>query len=171
MARASTLNRLRVCKHPLSAAMRVRFRSDLNAAFKPNALDQRTSLQKSQETDVKKYKRIEITAFRRRVTITSGEINPAFSVKPTLPVDEGLLLNDADSGETITPESAEGQAIIAEAVRSLERRLSLEAGGTTHDGLDISYQNRSRRNGFYLRLQSFYQLICPKALRSTRKEK
>jgi len=30
---------------------------------------------------------------------------------------------------------------------------------------------RSKRNGFYLKLQFFYQLICPKALRFARKEK
>lgn len=66
---------------------------------------------------MKKYRRIEITAFRRRVTIVSG--NP--------PADNAaaeVWLNDADSSEMIEPESAEGQRILIEAVRLLEEKLS-----------------------------------------------
>ncbi len=66
---------------------------------------------------MKKYRRIEITAFRRRVTIVSGN----------LPADNAaaeVLLNDADSSETIEMDSAEGQHILIEAQRLLEEKLS-----------------------------------------------
>jgi hypothetical protein len=66
---------------------------------------------------VKKYRRIEITAFRRRITIVSGE--PSAETK----TDEKVCINDADSQETIKTESAEGQQILLEAVRLLEEKL------------------------------------------------
>lgn len=67
---------------------------------------------------MKNYRRIEITAFHRRVTIVSGE--------PTTDrqTDEGVCINNADSQETITPESAEGQEILIEAVQLLEKKLT-----------------------------------------------
>jgi hypothetical protein len=67
---------------------------------------------------MKKYRRIEITAFRRRVTIVSG--------KPTTDTqtDEEVCINDADSSEMIEAESAEGQRFLTEAVRLLEEKLS-----------------------------------------------
>ncbi len=68
---------------------------------------------------MKTYRRIEITAFRRRVTIVSGN-------SPTDTAAE-VWLNDADSSETIEPESAEGQRILIEAVRLLEEKLSNQA--------------------------------------------
>ena len=67
---------------------------------------------------MKTYRRIEITAFRRRVTIVSGA---SLADKQT---NEGVCINNADSQETITPESAEGQEILIEAVRLLEEKLS-----------------------------------------------
>lgn len=120
---------------------------------------------------MKRYKRIEITAFRRRVTVSSGEIvlnNPS---NHSVPTEEGLWLNDADSGEPIEFESAEGQIILADAVRSLERRLSPEARAAICAFPGTATTQAPNRNGFYLKLQSLYQLICPKALRFTRKEK
>ncbi len=68
---------------------------------------------------MKKYRRIEITAFRRRVTIVSG-------TSPADTADAEVWLNDADSSETIEPESAEGQRILIEAVRLLEEKLGNE---------------------------------------------
>ncbi len=66
---------------------------------------------------MKKHRRIEITAFRRRVTIVSG-------TSPADTADAEVWLNDADSSETIEPDSAEGQRILMEAVRLLEEKLS-----------------------------------------------
>lgn len=57
-------------------------------------------------------------AFRRRVTIVSG--------KPTSETEIGqeISIGDADSSETIETESAEGQRILIEAVRLLEKTIS-----------------------------------------------
>lgn len=63
---------------------------------------------------MKKYRRIEITAFRRRVTIISGA---------EIQTGEKVCINDAETQETIEPESAEGQEILIEAVRLLEAKL------------------------------------------------
>ncbi len=67
---------------------------------------------------MKTYRRIEITAFRRRVTIVSGE--------PTAErqTDEGVCINNANSSERITTESAEGQRILIEAARLLKEKKS-----------------------------------------------
>ncbi len=70
---------------------------------------------------MKKYRRIEITAFRRRVMIVSGE-----PMAETGEVD--VSVNDADSQETIETGSEEGQEILIEAVRLLEETLSKQAG-------------------------------------------
>ena len=117
-----------------------------------------------------KYRRIEVNAFRRRVTVISGEwpIVDIDDLQPS-PADDDISLNDTDSCEPVTPDSPEGQVILVEAVRSLERRLSPEARlarCTVQETPALS-----RANGFYAKLQSFYQFICPKALRSFRKEK
>lgn len=69
---------------------------------------------------MKKYRRIEITAFRRRVTIVSGESNIADAKSA-----EEIRLNDADSQKAIELESAEGQRILMEAVRLLEEKIAL----------------------------------------------
>lgn len=74
----------------------------------------------NREVKVKKYRRIEITAFRRRVTIVSG--NPSADTANT-----EVLLDDADSSEAIKPESTEGQEILIEAARVLEQKLSDKA--------------------------------------------
>ena len=117
------------------------------------------------------YRRIEVNAFRRRVTIVSGEWpRPNFDVEPAQTGD-GVSLNDSDSSEPVAPDSPEGQLILVEAVRSLERRLSPEARATLSCSQDDPTWVRSIRKGFRPRLQSFYRLICPMALRFTRKEK
>jgi hypothetical protein len=66
---------------------------------------------------MKKYRRIEITALRRRVTIVSGES------LGTMQTDKEVCIDDADSSEPIEPESVEGQRILIEAVRLLEERI------------------------------------------------
>ena len=70
---------------------------------------------------MKKYRRIEITAFRRRVTIISGKLTADKSEERT---DEGVWLNDADTQEAIEAESAEGRQILTEALRVLEEKLA-----------------------------------------------
>ena len=119
---------------------------------------------------MKRYKRIEITAFRRRVTIVSGEWPRDIGKQLGLPDDE-VSLNDTDSCAPVTPDSPEGQLVIVEAVRSLERRLSPEARAALYEFPGTSTPQGTNRNGFHLKLQSFYQFICPKVLRFTRKEK
>ena len=121
---------------------------------------------------MKKYRRIEVNAFRRRVTIVSGEWRPEdlFDPRPADNSDE-VSLNDSDSCEPVEPDSPEGQLILVDAVRSLERRLSPGARATIYSGENPLVPNRSNRNGLYLKLQSFYQLIRPTALRVARKEK
>jgi hypothetical protein len=120
---------------------------------------------------VNKYRRIEVNAFRRRVTIVSGEWPSAAGVPPPFPPDDSVSFNDADACEPVEPDSPEGQQILVEAVRSLERCLSLEtrpAIRVSHDAVTTQGKNRS---WFYFKLQSFYQLICPRAHRFVRKEK
>jgi hypothetical protein len=67
------------------------------------------------------FRRIEIMAFCHRVTIVSG--------KPTVDTqaNEGVCINNADSQEMITPESAEGQKILVETVRLLEEKIYKQA--------------------------------------------
>jgi hypothetical protein len=120
---------------------------------------------------LKKYRRIEVNAFRRRVTIVSGEWpREAFDALPAQTEDD-VSLNDTDVCEPVAPDSPEGQLLLVEAVRSLERRLSPEARALFCGGHNSPPANGSDRNGFYLKLQSFYQSICPKTLRFARKEK
>ena len=119
-----------------------------------------------------KYRRIEVNAFRRRVTVVSGEW-PIVDIDNLEPAqtDDDVSLNDTDSCEPVTPDSPEGQVILVEAVRSLESRLSPEtraAMSITPDALAPNFANQS---AFSRKLQSLYQRICPKALRSSRKEK
>lgn len=77
---------------------------------------------------MKKYRRIEVNAFRRRITVVSGEWRPddLSDAQPAETSDE-VSLNETDSCEPVAPDSPEGQMILVEAVRSLERRLSPEA--------------------------------------------
>jgi hypothetical protein len=120
---------------------------------------------------VKTYRRIEVNAFRRRVTVVSGEW-PVVDIDDLQPAqaDDGVSINDTDACEPVTPDSPEGQVILVEAVRSLERRLSPETRAAMCIPQNVLAPNGSMRN-LYLKLQSFYQLICPKPLRFSRKEK
>jgi hypothetical protein len=130
------------------------------------------SLQK--EISLKRYKRIEITALRRRVTIVSGLsgewLRDVIDPQPS-ETDEGVSLNDSDSCEPIEPDSPEGQLLLVEAVRSLERRLSPEVRAALCAVGEHSAANHSSRNPVRHQLQSFCQSIYPKALRFTRKDK
>lgn len=75
---------------------------------------------------MKKYRRIEITAFRRRVTLVSGESTADVQAY------QDVRLNDADTQEAIETKSAEGQRILTEAVRLLEEKLA-DDDRTYHD--------------------------------------
>ena len=120
---------------------------------------------------MKKYRRIEVNAFRRRVTIVSGEWPRDISDALPAQTDDGVSLHDTDVCEPVEPDSPEGQLLLVEAARSLERRLSPETRATICAAQKALALNGSNRNGFYLKLQSFYQLICPNALRFVRKGK
>lgn len=74
-----------------------------------------------------KYRRIEVKAFRRRVTVVSGEWPEDASDVPAAQVNDEVSLNDTDACEPVEATSPEGQLLLVEAVRSLERRLSPEA--------------------------------------------
>ena len=77
---------------------------------------------------MKRYRRIEVNAYRRRVTVVSGEWPPSDVFDPlTSQTDDEVSLNDSDACEPVEPDSPEGQLLLVEAVRSLERRLSPEA--------------------------------------------
>jgi len=120
---------------------------------------------------LKKYRRIEVNAYHRRVTVVSGEWpRDSFDAAPAETTNE-VSLDDSDVCEPVEPDSPEGQLILVEAVRSLEQRLSPEARALISAGQDTLVQNGSNRNGFYFKLRSFCQSICPRVLRFARKEK
>src|SRR5207253_3386733 len=124
------------------------------------------------ESRVSKYRRIEVNAYHRRVTVVSGEWRPGdvFDAQPA-ETNDGVSLDDSDSCEPVEPDSPEGQLILVEAVRSLEQRLTPEARAMLCAGQETLAPNGSSRNDFYLKLQSFFQSVCPRALRFARKEK
>ena len=119
---------------------------------------------------MKKYRRVEINAFRRRVTIVSGEWPREVIDEPSGETTDEVSLNDADVCEPVEPDSPEGQLILVEAVRSLEQRLSPETRALICPGQDTLAPNRSNRNRFGLKLQSFYQFVTPRILNSFRKK-
>jgi hypothetical protein len=120
---------------------------------------------------LRKYRRIEVNAFRRRVTIVSGEWPREALDAPPAQTNDEVSLNDTDVCEPVEPDSPEGQLILVEAVRSLERRLSPEARATICACENTLTLSNSNRNRFYFKLRSFYQLIRPRVLRFARKEK
>jgi hypothetical protein len=122
------------------------------------------------ERDLNKYRRIEVNAFRRSVTIVSGEWSRDISELDPARADE-VSVNDTNPCEPVEPDSPEGQLILVEAVRSLERRLSPEARASIWPGQNTLAPDRSNRGVLYLKLKSFYQFICPKALRFAHKGK
>ena len=116
-----------------------------------------------------KYRRIEVNAFRHRVTVVSGEWPQDDGLLAQ--TDDAVLVNDTDLREPVAPDSPEGQLILVEAVRSLERRLSPEARATIFVGRDPPGPGHSDRNGLFSRLQSLLQFIHLHVLRFNRKEK
>jgi hypothetical protein len=119
-----------------------------------------------------KYKRIEINAFRRRVTVVSGEWpREIFEAPPAETTDDEVSLSDSDSCEPIEPDSPEGQMIIIEAVRSLERRLSPEVRAAMNASPDKTAPQSPNRIRLCNKLHSLYQRTCASALRSPFKEK
>ena len=119
---------------------------------------------------VKTYRRIEVNAFRRRVTIVSGEWpRDSFDAEPAR-TEDGVSLNDTDSCEPVTPDSPEGQVILVEAVRSLERRLSPETRAAMYLVPAATLQD-SNLNRLCTRLHSLCQATCSRALRFALKEK
>ncbi len=123
------------------------------------------------EVKVNRYRRIEVKAFNRRVTIVSGEWPRDYSSARPSHTEDDVSLDDPGLCEPVEADSPEGQLILVEAVRSLERRLSPEARATICCTDDTLAQNTSNRNVFYLKLQSFYRLIAPGARHFARKEK
>jgi len=121
---------------------------------------------------VSKYRRIEINAYHRKVTVVSGEWRPGDVFEaPSVQTEEGVSLEESDSCEPVEPDSPEGQLILVEAVRSLEQRLSAEGRALLCAAQQTSVPNGSKRNSFWFTLQSFLQSICPRVLRFARKEK
>jgi hypothetical protein len=122
---------------------------------------------------LKKYRRIEVNAFRRRVTIVSGEWPRNIPLEivdaPPAQTDDEVSLNDTDVCEPVEPNSPEGQLILVEAVRSLERRISPEARATIYAGQNTLIPISP--SSFYLKLQSFFQSVRPSVLRFARKER
>jgi len=111
---------------------------------------------------VTRYRKIEINAFRRRVTIVSGMSGEWSRDTQPSQTDEGVSLNDSESYEPIEPDSAEGQLLLVEAVRSLERRLSpgIRASLFTEQSIGgLSYSNVVS-----CKVQSLYRLIRRKVL-------
>ena len=117
-----------------------------------------------------KFRRIEINGFHRRVTIVSREWPRAIIRAELAEIDDSASRNDTDSCESVAPDSSEGQLILVEAVRFLERRFAAEARATICAGQNTLTPNGPNRNALYLKLQSVYQFICAKTPRFARKE-
>jgi len=79
-----------------------------------------------------KYRRVEVQTFRHRVSIVSGEWSPTDLEGSE--VDTAIEMRDRGLGNAVMPDSPEGQEILIDAVRSLERRLSPEARARIRDG-------------------------------------
>lgn len=109
---------------------------------------------------MKRYRQIEVTAFRRRVTIVSGGRLRDMGDAQTEQTDDGVSLNDTDSCERVEPDSVEGQLILFEAVRSLEQRLSPEARAELRGTPEPAVAHTSRfRRSLYAKLRRLSQLI------------
>jgi hypothetical protein len=121
---------------------------------------------------VKRYRRIEITAFRRLVTVTSGEIVLNNLGNQPARTEEGVQLRNAESGEAIEFESAEGQLILVDAVRSLERRLSPEVRARLYRRSKPHPARRPGRIRVYSKLRALmHSAIHPQPPCLHRKEK
>jgi hypothetical protein len=69
-------------------------------------------------------------------------------------IDDDVSLDDSEICEPAEPDSPEGQLILVEAVRSLERRLTPEARAAISDGEDTFTRSTLKR--FYCQLRSFF---------------
>ncbi len=117
-----------------------------------------------------KYRRIEVNAYRRRVTVVSG-VWPRedISEAPRGETDEGISLNDGDVCEPVEPDSPEGQLMLVDAVRSLERRLLPDARAAICTERNALIPNDLNPNVFFLKLRSIFGFIR-NPLRFIRKE-
>jgi hypothetical protein len=95
---------------------------------------------------LKKYRRIEVNAYRRRVTVVSGEWPREIFEAQAEQTDDEVSLNDTDVCEPVASDSPEGQLILIEAVRSLERRLSPEARATIRETSKGAHANPEELN-------------------------
>ena len=120
--------------------------------------------------DLNKYRRIEVKAFRHRVNIISGEWPRDIIDSALVQTDGGVLVNESDLCEPVEPDSPEGQQILVDAVRSLERRLTPEARAAMCADRNALIPNDSNRNILFLKLRLLYGII-PRVLRLNRKEK
>ena len=120
---------------------------------------------------MKNYRRIEVNAYHRRVTVVSGEWRPddLFEAEPSQ-TDEVVSLNDSDACEPIEPDSPEGQLILAEAVRTLEQRLTPETRAAICVAQERLNPDHSTRSALLLKLQSFYRFVYLGSFRFAGKE-
>jgi hypothetical protein len=79
-----------------------------------------------------RYRRVEVRAFHDRTIIASGELPGALFNEEIHATADGVRLNDAMLSEPIEPDSLEGQRILVEALRSIERRLTSETRARLH---------------------------------------
>jgi hypothetical protein len=82
-----------------------------------------------------------------------------------------VWLNDAGSEEAIEISSPEGQLILGEAIRSLERRLSPDARSAMCSFPGPITLQASNRNRLCLKLYSLYRRTCFRAMRIALKRK
>ena len=84
--------------------------------------------------------------------------------------DQGYFVENADSGAPIEIDSAEGQLILAAAVRSLEQRLSAEARAALRHPPEPTLSRRHRfARGLYAKLRWLRRIIIhPKSTHHTR---
>jgi len=109
---------------------------------------------------VKRYRRIEITAFRRRVTIVSGAATPDIPGAQPAQTGDGVRLSDSnDPIETVELESAEGQLILVEAVRLLESQLSSQTGERPCHHIPAARWPRLSRRSFAAKLRALKHFI------------
>jgi len=118
-----------------------------------------------------KYRRIEINAYRRRVTVVSGAWRPDELFEPTPAHTDDEVLNKTDVDEPVEPDSPEGQMILAEAMLSLQRRLTPETRAAICSVEVTTNLNCANHNVLFRRLQAFSQFVWPKSLRLARKDR
>jgi hypothetical protein len=112
------------------------------------------------ETTVKTYRRIEITAFRRRVAITSGEFKLDLSDDSSGPAVDEVRLCDAEAGESIDIESTDGQMMLAEAVRLLQQKLTIQKPDVyPQKSIALTRWQRFRESRFYKKLRALGRFI------------